>query len=112
MLFAGYKNPHPLEHKIILRVQTTPETSPSDAVASAINDLMAELSLLEERFIVSLTLYMLHTLCLISDKFIDLVLGRYRGVQERMMHTQLTNELIFKKCSRIVYIYGFVMCFQ
>lgn len=53
MLFAGYKNPHPLEHKIILRVQTTPETSPSDAVASAINDLMAEFSLLEERFMVS-----------------------------------------------------------
>jgi DNA-directed RNA polymerase subunit L len=59
VLFAGYKNPHPLEHKIILRVQTTPETSPSDAVASAINDLMAELSLLEERFVVSCFLMLL-----------------------------------------------------
>lgn len=28
VLFAGYKVPHPLEHKIVIRVQTTPEYSP------------------------------------------------------------------------------------
>ncbi|KAI6191284.1 DNA-directed RNA polymerase II subunit RPB11 [Aphelenchoides bicaudatus] len=50
VLFAGYKNPHPLEHKIILRVQTTSDTSPSDVLVTAINDLIAELSTLEERF--------------------------------------------------------------
>uniref|UniRef100_F1LGP9 Probable DNA-directed RNA polymerase II subunit RPB11 n=1 Tax=Ascaris suum TaxID=6253 RepID=F1LGP9_ASCSU len=50
VLFAGYKNPHPLEHKFILRIQTTSDTSPSDALTSAITDLMAELSLFEERF--------------------------------------------------------------
>ncbi|XP_022643446.1 DNA-directed RNA polymerase II subunit RPB11-a-like isoform X2 [Varroa jacobsoni] len=48
--FAGYKNPHPLEHKILLRVQTTPDSTPVEALKSAINDLMSELSLFEERF--------------------------------------------------------------
>ncbi|KAI6204928.1 DNA-directed RNA polymerase II subunit RPB11 [Aphelenchoides besseyi] len=61
VLFAGYRNPHPLENKIILRVQTTAETTPSDALATAITDLMAELSLLEERFTVS-GLFILFTL--------------------------------------------------
>uniref|UniRef100_A0A8D0AAS1 RNA polymerase II subunit J n=1 Tax=Sander lucioperca TaxID=283035 RepID=A0A8D0AAS1_SANLU len=28
VLFAGYKVPHPLEHKIVIRVQTTPDYSP------------------------------------------------------------------------------------
>ncbi|VDN60039.1 unnamed protein product [Dracunculus medinensis] len=50
VLFAGYKNPHPLEHKFVLRVQTAPETTPVDALTSAITDLMAEFSLFEERF--------------------------------------------------------------
>ncbi|KAI6173057.1 DNA-directed RNA polymerase II subunit RPB11 [Aphelenchoides besseyi] len=57
VLFAGYRNPHPLENKIILRVQTTAETTPSDALATAITDLMAELSLLEERFTESVREY-------------------------------------------------------
>lgn len=50
VLFAGYKQPHPLEHKFILRVQTTPSYSPQDALMNAITDLISELSLLEERF--------------------------------------------------------------
>ena len=50
VLFAGYKNPHPLEHKFVLRVQTTPEYSPQDALTNAITDLISEFSLLEERF--------------------------------------------------------------
>lgn len=50
MLFAGYKVPHPLEHKIIIRVQTTPDYSPQEAFTNAITDLISELSLLEERF--------------------------------------------------------------
>lgn len=53
MLFAGYKVPHPLEHKIIIRVQTTPDYSPQEAFTNAITDLISELSLLEERFRVS-----------------------------------------------------------
>uniref|UniRef100_A0A8D2HTS6 DNA-directed RNA polymerase RBP11-like dimerisation domain-containing protein n=16 Tax=Amniota TaxID=32524 RepID=A0A8D2HTS6_UROPR len=54
VLFAGYKVPHPLEHKIIIRVQTTPDYSPQEAFTNAITDLISELSLLEERFRVRL----------------------------------------------------------
>lgn len=50
VLFAGYKQPHPLEHKFILRIQSTPAYSPQDALMNAITDLISELSLLEERF--------------------------------------------------------------
>ena len=50
VLFAGYKNPHPLEHKIILRVQTTSDYTPQDALRNAITDLISEISLFEERF--------------------------------------------------------------
>lgn len=50
VIFAAYKQPHPLEHKFILRIQTTPDYSPESALTNAITDLMSELSLLEERF--------------------------------------------------------------
>ncbi|XP_034819854.1 DNA-directed RNA polymerase II subunit RPB11-a isoform X1 [Pan paniscus] len=50
VLFAGNKVPHPLERKIIIRVQTTPDYSPQEAFTNAIADLISELSLLEERF--------------------------------------------------------------
>ena len=49
-MFAGYKHPHPLEHKIILRIQTTPDYSPQEAFTNAVTDLISEVSLLEERF--------------------------------------------------------------
>lgn len=50
VLFAGYKLPHPLEHKFVLRIQTTSDYSPQDALMHAITDLISELSLFEERF--------------------------------------------------------------
>ncbi|XP_055681112.1 DNA-directed RNA polymerase II subunit RPB11 [Lutzomyia longipalpis] len=50
VLFAGYKVPHPLEHKFVIRIQTTAEYSPHEAFTNAITDLMSELSLFEERF--------------------------------------------------------------
>lgn len=53
VLFAGYKLPHPLEHKFVLRIQTTSDYSPQDALMHAITDLISELSLFEERFKVS-----------------------------------------------------------
>lgn len=52
-MFAGYKHPHPLENKILIRVQTTADYTPQDALKNAITDLISELSLLEERFRVS-----------------------------------------------------------
>lgn len=50
VLFAGYKNPHPLENKVVIRVQTTSDYTPQEAFTNAITDLLSELSLLEERF--------------------------------------------------------------
>ncbi|CAD5227552.1 unnamed protein product [Bursaphelenchus okinawaensis] len=55
VLFAGYRNPHPLEHKFILRVQTTADTTPQAALKQAIEDLLAELHFLEEGFLTSLS---------------------------------------------------------
>lgn len=55
VLFAGYKVPHPLEHKFVLRIQTTSDYSPQEALMHAITDLISELSLFEERFKVILT---------------------------------------------------------
>lgn len=53
VLFAGYKNPHPLEHKFVIRIQTTSQYSPQEAFMNAITDVISELSLFEERFRVS-----------------------------------------------------------
>lgn len=50
VLFAGYKVPHPLEHKFVIRIQTTSDYTPHEAFMHAITDLIAELSLFEERF--------------------------------------------------------------
>ncbi|CAK9290493.1 unnamed protein product [Gordionus sp. m RMFG-2023] len=50
VIFAGYKCPHPLDHKVILRIQTTSNYTPYDAFTNAITDLVSELSLMEERF--------------------------------------------------------------
>ncbi|RXG72707.1 DNA-directed RNA polymerase II subunit RPB11, partial [Armadillidium vulgare] len=51
VVFAGYKNPHPLEHKVVLRIQTNDTNyTPHEAFMNAITDLISELSLLEERF--------------------------------------------------------------
>lgn len=57
VMFAGYKNPHPLENKVIIRVQTTKDYTPQDAFTNAITDLLSELSLLEERFLVQMKEY-------------------------------------------------------
>lgn len=54
VLFAGYKVPHPLEHKFVLRIQTTSDYTPQEAFMNAITDLTSELSLFEERFKVSM----------------------------------------------------------
>ncbi|KAI6655165.1 DNA-directed RNA polymerase II subunit RPB11 [Oopsacas minuta] len=50
VIFAGYKVPHPLEHKFVLRVQTNDGYTPQEALSVAITDLISELNLLEESF--------------------------------------------------------------
>ena len=52
-MFAGYKVPHPLEHKFILRVQTVQGHTPQEVIMGAISDLVSELSFLAEKFKVS-----------------------------------------------------------
>lgn len=43
VIFVGYKQPHPLWHHILLRVQTTAANSPQKALSDSINDLQNEL---------------------------------------------------------------------
>ncbi|PHT69269.1 DNA-directed RNA polymerase II subunit RPB11 [Capsicum annuum] len=50
VLFAGYKLPHPLQYKILLRIQTTSQSSPMQAYNQAINDLDKELDHLKNQF--------------------------------------------------------------
>ncbi|KJE92228.1 RNA polymerase II subunit [Capsaspora owczarzaki ATCC 30864] len=50
VLFSGYHVPHPLQSKFVLRVLTVEGYSPIEAVSGAFNDLISEMSLLEERF--------------------------------------------------------------
>lgn len=56
VIFVGYKNPHPLEHHILLKVQTSPKPTggtkvpylPVDALANAVKDLVGEVAILSE----------------------------------------------------------------
>mmetsp|Transcript_19642 Transcript_19642/g.75373 ORF Transcript_19642/g.75373 Transcript_19642/m.75373 type:complete len:123 (-) Transcript_19642:34-402(-) len=50
VVFAGYKIPHPLENRLIVKVQTTEDSSPVDAMAGAIRDLHKELVSISEKF--------------------------------------------------------------
>ncbi|XP_011004185.1 PREDICTED: DNA-directed RNA polymerases II, IV and V subunit 11 isoform X1 [Populus euphratica] len=50
VLFAGYKLPHPLKYKIIVRIHTTSQSSPMQAYNQAINDLDKELDHLKNAF--------------------------------------------------------------
>ncbi|KAA8495877.1 DNA-directed RNA polymerases II, IV and V subunit 11 [Porphyridium purpureum] len=55
VIFAGYRQPHPLQHHIELRVKvkqpsSLSEESPVTALIEAITDLDQELNLLQDRF--------------------------------------------------------------
>ncbi|XP_057824812.1 DNA-directed RNA polymerases II, IV and V subunit 11 isoform X2 [Cryptomeria japonica] len=50
VLFAGYKLPHPLQYKVLLRIQTTSQSSPMQAYNLAIDDLDKELDCLKSSF--------------------------------------------------------------
>ena len=50
VLFSGYKMPHPLEHEFVLRIQTTPDYSPQEALSNALTDLISEVTGLEAKF--------------------------------------------------------------
>lgn len=50
VLFTGYKAPHPLEHYIELRVQTTGDTKPRIELQNASRQLITELNDLKKQF--------------------------------------------------------------
>ncbi|RIB19565.1 DNA-directed RNA polymerase, partial [Gigaspora rosea] len=54
VIFAGYKVPYPLEHNVILKVQTTNDTKPDMMVAKALNDLITEVGYLKQKFVLCL----------------------------------------------------------
>lgn len=41
--------PHPLEHRLVIKIQTKSHSDPQTALHTALSDLMSELALLEER---------------------------------------------------------------
>lgn len=63
VLFAGYKMPHPLEHKIEVKIQTSgPNIEPSAALQSAIDGLKTELDLIKSQFEVWLSHFLRYLL--------------------------------------------------
>ncbi|KAJ3089657.1 DNA-directed RNA polymerase II subunit RPB11-a [Quaeritorhiza haematococci] len=60
VLFAGYKMPHPLEHTFVLKVQTTPDTTPLEVLQHELDALISEVSNIKLKFENELTLHGLH----------------------------------------------------
>ena len=54
VLFAGYRIPHPLEHIVEIKVQTTPDTTPAKEVKLAMELCIAVTSNVEQAFEVRL----------------------------------------------------------
>jgi DNA-directed RNA polymerase II subunit RPB11 len=50
VVFAGYKNPHPTDHRIVLKVHTNSNTTPVQALKEAVTNLRAEVSDLSQQF--------------------------------------------------------------
>ncbi|CAN0237845.1 unnamed protein product [Discosporangium mesarthrocarpum] len=48
--FAGYIQPHPLENKVHVKVQTNGDNTPVDALSTAIEDLSQEVDVLMRVF--------------------------------------------------------------
>jgi len=50
VLFAGYKMPHPLDHYFILKVQTTPDTTPAHVLGNAVTELIQNVGSMKNKF--------------------------------------------------------------
>jgi len=48
--FSGYRVPHPLEHKFILKIQTTKDSTPEKALHTAVSDLINQVQMLDSKF--------------------------------------------------------------
>ena len=60
VLFAGYKVPHPLENYIVVKIQTTHNSDPYDALIRAIRALKSEIRTIESKFQVHITHNQVH----------------------------------------------------
>lgn len=49
VLFSGYRVPHPLEPKVELKVQTDKDSTPQKVFGDAINGLIVEMSVLQDK---------------------------------------------------------------
>jgi len=49
VVFAGFKQPHPLDNYVIIRLQTRQNYTPNEAMNSAINSLLNKLNTLETK---------------------------------------------------------------
>ena len=52
VIFAGYKIPHPLEHVMLIRVQTNAASDPVKAFRIALRSLQEEFKTLKDKFMV------------------------------------------------------------
>ena len=50
VLFAGYRMPHPLEPRMLLKVRTRPSTDPVAVLLDSVDNLHVELRSMEEHF--------------------------------------------------------------
>uniref|UniRef100_A0A061RGP8 DNA-directed RNA polymerase II subunit J n=1 Tax=Tetraselmis sp. GSL018 TaxID=582737 RepID=A0A061RGP8_9CHLO len=50
VVFAGYRVPHPLEHKLEIKIQTTGNITPIDALSTAVSDLRTQLMDIQTQF--------------------------------------------------------------
>lgn len=50
VLFAGYKVPHPLESRVVLKIQTDGQLTPSQAVSAACDSLIYTLVKVKDQF--------------------------------------------------------------
>eukprot|EP00192_Tetraselmis_astigmatica_P017843 CAMPEP_0117677866 /NCGR_PEP_ID=MMETSP0804-20121206/16971_1 /TAXON_ID=1074897 /ORGANISM="Tetraselmis astigmatica, Strain CCMP880" /LENGTH=115 /DNA_ID=CAMNT_0005487173 /DNA_START=168 /DNA_END=512 /DNA_ORIENTATION=+ len=50
VVFAGYRIPHPLEHKLEFKVHTNGKITPLDAVSGSLTDLQTELKDIRQQF--------------------------------------------------------------
>lgn len=93
VLFAGYKVPHPLEHKFVLRIQTTPDYTPQEALTMAIQDLLAEVNIIETRFKVNnyfiqwfiYCIYQSLFQCAYNNEILIWFIGRNKGKTDSRM---------------------------
>jgi len=51
VMFAGYKIPHPLEHRVEIKLQTTSESTPRNALANAVGKLTSQYEMLRTKFV-------------------------------------------------------------